>query len=421
MAVPVVGEPYSVVDGDRLWWLARDVYGTPFKYPLIVDANPQINGRGLAPDGSPLIFEGDVLWIPAEESEEIAGIEDSLSFASQQQDSYSVRIGGELVAVLEGELLLTMDTGSDVATFSVDVDSLSDRVREALRPFRYPDVTVRINGELKLTGRIYVVEPSNDGKRKIKKLTAYSKTADLIDSSVNPPYEVNSVSLVNYAKALTKDVGISAVFYSGENELFDRIRPRSGEKRYSHLVSLAKERGLLVSCTAYGNILFHTASDPSQSVDVLEEGKQGVLSWSGQFDGRKRFSSYRIVGKGLAGEPVAKTVVDPFVKPARYFARKESRSDAGSAEKAAQWERSKAIADALSINLSVDSWRTRSNELWRDNTFVTVKSETLDIPDGVDLLIRRVKFVFSPSGKTAVLSVVPREVFTGEPIPDIWA
>ena len=59
-----MSKTYSVVKGDLLGNLAIRYLGSWDKYTLIVKQNPQILGRGLAIDGSPLIFPGDVLIIP---------------------------------------------------------------------------------------------------------------------------------------------------------------------------------------------------------------------------------------------------------------------------------------------------------------------------------------------------------------------
>jgi prophage tail gpP-like protein len=411
------GDQYTVVKDDWLSTIAGEAYGDINKWPLIAKANPQINGRGVAVDGSSLIFPDDVLWIPEDDS----GEDDSpLTFAEQQKKSFSLTVNGELVPVITGSLVITMDTGSDEVEATVDMDKLSDSLRKALLPFKYPKCQVRINGELMLTGAIYKKSPAATKSKRIVKLTGYSNTADLIDSVMNPPYEESGVLLLNHAQRLVDDFGMKAVFYQGAQEYFDKITVRDGEKRFAHLLKLAKERGLLISCTPYGNPLFLKANTNKRPVETIEEGTAGALGFSSTYDGRKRFRSYRVVGKSVIGKAVTKTVTDPYVRRARFFSKKENRLD-DDAEKAALWERSKAIADALSMSIGYHKWTNKRGELWRDNTYVRVISPSLDLTNGVDLLIRRVKYNFTPAGKTVVLDVVPPEVFTGEEIPDIWS
>ena len=415
------GSSHTVVENDWLSKLSGEAYGDIFKWNIIADANPQINGRGVAVDGSPLIFPGDVLWIPEEIFED--NFDDVLteSFAEQQEESFSIAINGENVAVIKGEFVKTMDTASDSVSFDIDPDGVTDTIREALKPFRYPLVTLKINGELQLTGYLYVVDSSVESDKRLKSCTVYSKTANLIDSSVNPPYEQRSVSLKGRAETLCRDLGISVTFAESDSKVWDKVTARSGQKRFDHLVSLAQERGLLISCTAEGGLLFHKANSDGVAVDALVEGEKGALSFSCVANGRERFSSYRITGKTIDKQPVSKTVVDEFVPVPRYFCKKMSRSSGGTVTTAAEWERSKAIADALSISTPVDRWSDKSGKLWSVNSFITVKSKTLDLESGTDLLIRRVKFSYSSSGKTAILDLVPKEVFLGGSITDIWS
>jgi prophage tail gpP-like protein len=418
MSKATPGSQYEVIKDDWLSTIAAEAYGDLRQWPLIADANPQINGRGVAVDGSSLIFPGDILWIPLEEKSEE---DDFMSFGKQQEDTFSLEIEGILVPVSEATLLLTMDTGSDNFTAVLDVDFITEKLREHLLPYRYPKCTVRINGVLKLTGSVYIIEPVANDKKRYKKITGYSNTVDVIDSSVNPPYEFNAITLINHAKRMVKDIGISAVFYSGAKEFFDKVTTRTGEKRFSHLVSLAKQRGLLISCTPYGNLLFHRSNDSLVPVETIEEGEVGATSYKAKYDGRKRFKSYRIVGKTFTGEVVTKTITDPFVSKPRYFARNESNVEEGNITVAATWERSKAIADALTMEVPYPSWTTKNGDIWATNTYINLKSKTLDLRDGAILLIRRVLFSFTEKSNTCVLNVVPREVFTNEKLPDIWS
>lgn len=418
MAIPKAGEQYIVVDGDRLWWIARDVYGSPWEYPRIVTANPHINGRGQAPDGSPLIFEGDILWIPEESvTEESEGT----VVGSGQENYFLLTLNDEPVPVVSAELIRTMDTGSDKFTAVIDPDNITETAKKSLIPFSYAKCTVRISGELKLTGAVYEWQPSLSSNKRTITITGYSKTIDLVDSSVNPPYEEVNVSLVARANRICRDMGVKAIFESGADETFDKVTAGSGEKRFAHLAKLAKERGLLLSNTPSGNPIFLRANRVIDPIGSITESKEGALSFTANFNGRKRYSSYRIVGEAYDGSPTSRTVTDGSVNRPRYFVRKERRGDKGTLLTTAEWERSKALADALTMSIPVDSWKSDRDILWSENKYVTVTSKSLFIPNGVDLLIRNVRYKYESKKRTAILDVVPREVFTGEEIPDIWS
>lgn len=418
---PKAGEHYSVVDGDRLWNIAAQVYGSPYKYSLIVSANPQLSGRPKVEDGSPVIYGGDTIMIPGIATEESPESVSTVLFADQQRDQFSVEINGERIPVVSGSFFESMDHGSDELTFSVDKDSLSSTARNALKPFKYPECKLYVYGILELTGAVYIVEPSisSDGGR-VATYTAYSKTIDVVDSAVNVPLEINNSKLLNIAKKRLADLSISAVFMSGADEYFDKVKAKSGEKRFSELSNLARQRGILLSSTAEGNLLFHRANLDEVSVATIAENESGSTKIAGKFDGRERFSSYKIVGKSTLGKSVTKTVTDTFVSKSRFFVRNDSGSDAGTAIKAAKWERSKAVSDALTMAIPVDDWFDDNGSVWKSNRYVTVISETLDITKPTLLLIRRRRLNWSATSRSAVLDVVPKEVFTGEEVPDIW-
>ena len=44
----------------------------------------------------------------------------------------------------------------------------------------------------------------------------------------------------------------------------------------------------------------------------------------------------------------------------------------------------------------------------------------ISIPEGFDFLINRVEYSKKSTGKVAALSLIPPQVYTGEPIPDIF-
>lgn len=411
------GTQYSIVANDWLSKIAGRAYGDIYNWKIIESANPQLNGRDTALDGSPLLFPGDVLWIPIDNPVEVDT--DQLTFVQQQEDSFSLTVDGELVSVMSASLLVTMDTGADFFEARIDIENISEKVRSALIPFKYPQCTVRINGELRLTGAVYDISVEVSSSGKVKTIKGYSNTIDLVDSAVNPPLVQSSVTLKNRADTLCSGMGIRAVFRAGESELFDKVTARSGEKRFSHLVRLARERGILVSNTASGNLLFLKPSTDKSPIGIITEGNFDSSKLSANYIGRKKFSSYRVTGKSIVGVAVTSTITDKDVSRARFYVS-GSQGDQGSVSKSAKWERSRAAAEAMSIELPYNSWVSNSGELWREDRYVQVTSKTLDITTPVLLIIRRIKYVFSPKGKTVLMNVCPPEVFSEDPVPNIW-
>ena len=408
---------YTVVDGDRLYKLSRDAYGDQWLWKRILGANSQLNGRNLASDGSPLIYPGDKLWIP---------LYDTLTtdelFVSVQKEIFVLLINGTAVPVTSAEFLTTIDTGTDHCSATIETESLPESVKNNLKPFRYPVAQVYIHGKLILTGKVYTVSPSLTEKGSIKKIDIYSHSADIIDSCVQPPYTQNSITLKSRALSLCAPFGLPPVFESGDGGRFDRITATKSEKIFDHLLKLARKKKLLVSCNEYGALYIFRPGSTTEPIETLNESDLGpVLSWEGSFNGRDRYSHYRVAGKSVKKVAPVSTVVDPSVPCYRLHCNSDSSADSGNVEESADWQRSKALADALSVTLPLDSWKTKSGEIWKPNRFVTVISKTLDIPNGVTLLIRRVTLKLDSDKLTATIDLCPKEVYTGDPVPDIWA
>jgi prophage tail gpP-like protein len=68
----------------------------------------------------------------------------------------------------------------------------------------------------------------------------------------------------------------------------------------------------------------------------------------------------------------------------------------------------------------VSGWTAPNGELWRDNTLVTVQSDTIFCPDGFTFLIRSVEFEVTDKGYATNLNLVPPQVFSGEEIEEPW-
>ena len=78
------------------------------------------------------------------------------------------------------------------------------------------------------------------------------------------------------------------------------------------------------------------------------------------------------------------------------------------------------MARALTIPFPVSGWIGPDGKVWRENTIITVVSDILSIPDGFDFLIRSVEFNISQNGQSAILGLLPPQVYTKEQVGDPW-
>lgn len=414
MSKPTPGKQYTIVDEDSLSQVARRAYGNLNHWPRIWRAN-QSTLRSGDPD---LIYPGETIFIP--ELGEL--LRDTPSMANREADELSIVLDGIEITSIASRVMLTMDTASDGWTATLNwLPGDNPELDKRLQPYAYPPAKVYIGGKLVISGYLYTPESELTDSGIRKNLEGFSRTADLIDSTLRPPYEENNITLKQRAKAMVRPHGIKAVFEADTGGVFDRVTAGETDTIFRHLEKLAKERGVLISSTAEGDLLFTEANLKGKPVATLEEGQPPVLNFTAKFDGRRRFNAYRAINTTPFGSNEG-IVKDNKVPRSRIKTFRIQESLAGEMIGAAEWERNKTLVDALTIPLPVSGWlNPRTNELWQVNTKVTVISPAIHVPDGFDFLIRSIEFTERENEKTAILNIVPPQAYTKEEVREPWA
>ena len=413
MPKPTPGKQYVIADENTLSQVARRAYGNAGNWPRIWRAN-QSNLRSGNPD---LIFPGEIIFIP-----EIAELQrDDPAIANREAGELSIVIDGLEIRPTAARVMLTMDTASDGWTAPFDwIPGENPELDRRVIPYGYPPAKVYIGGELVISGYLYTVAPSVSDRGTTISLAGFSRTADLIDSNLRPPYEENGVTLKQRAQKLVQPHGIKAVFETDTGGPFDRVTASESDTIFNHLNKLARERGVLISSTPSGDLLFTEANVKAAPIATLEEGQPPVRNFSAEFNGRKRFNTYRAINSTPFGSSEG-TAKDNKVPRSRIRTFRVQDSLAGELDAAAKWERNKTLVDALTIPLPVVGWLDPNGKRWQPNTKVTVVSPSIHVPNGFDFLIRSVEFSEKEDEKTAVLNIVPPQVYTKGEIREPWA
>jgi len=314
-----------------------------------------------------------------------------------------------------------MDTVSD--GWSAVLPWISEEnlmIDERLKPFSYTPASVYIGNELLVNGLLYMSDVVLDNDGSVRNLLGWSFTIDLVDSTLKSAYEKNDMTLRQIAEEIVRPFGIEVIFNSDPGGQFDRVTANESETVARFLIRLARQRSLLITSTPEGNLLFTKTTSNKNPVDIIEEGQQIVSNFNIKFDGRKRFNSYAVIGQSPLGNKkgIAK---DNKVPRSRFMTFNANETISGDVEKAAKWKRNGAIAEALTIPIPVIGWFDSNNNLWRENTIVTVKSKSMYIPDGHNFLIRAVEYIETKDRQTAILSLVPPEVYTDDEIIEPWS
>jgi prophage tail gpP-like protein len=415
MSKPTPGKSYTVVKGDNLSLISQRAYGIQRKWRDIWQANQTV----LKSDDPNLIFPGEVLFIPLDTEIEEVKKQFDVELADKAPDDFTIIINDKEVPVESGRVTTAIDQVADswsarLAFFPKDPDHQAN-----FKPFAYPQALSYLGGQKMVTGFLYIVNTELDDSRNIE-LFGWSQTAELVDNSLHAPFRAKNITLRDRIKTVAEPFGLPLIYtFTGEDAKFKRVKAGKTEQAFSHLAGLASQRSAIIGGTPYGEILVEDIAS-GDTVGTIEEGQAIAKSFKGKFDGRKRFQTYRALGKSQRGNK-SQNVKDESIRLPRLKTFSSDDTTIENIQVAAEYKKNKAFADALSIPLPVTSWYAPNGELWRKNTLVTVKSETLFLPDGYTFLIRGVEYIFSPEGTTAMLTIVPPGVFNNIPVVNPWA
>ena len=202
------------------------------------------------------------------------------------------------------------------------------------------------------------------------------------------------------------------------------------------MADLSRQRGVILSSSEYGHILFRRADVASKPVETIEEATE----LAGSFNGRSLFGVYRMTMMSPETQKVTKKLktktrnTTKTVQTTKYAETYDalvpaSRQTTVSADnilvddlpKAVEWERSKRWAKALEIQVPRIGWRPKgSDTLYRENTKVTLKTADLWLSNGFDFLIKSVEYSLDSNGDVAMLTLIPPQAYTGDEVPDIF-
>ncbi len=278
-------------------------------------------------------------------------------------------------------------------------------------------VEVLIAQETVATGYIAERIPSYDAHSLSYQITARCKTKDLVESSlVHRSGEWKHITLASIAAEICKPYRIQVEVETDVGRPFDTVRVEQGESPFELLERLTRQRGVLLTSNAAGNLVI-TRANTLQLDTALILG-QNILAARGRFSEAERFSRYIIKGVGSGAtfdaEPAAKiggqliSVDDKGVT--RYRPKiilSEEVFTADGASRRGQWQKQRALADATQTEITVKGWRMPDGALWPLNRRIRVD----DPIQGIDavMLIASLTHIEDDQGRITVLGLVPPE------------
>lgn len=399
---------YQVRVGDTLSSIATRFYGNPSDAPVISAANPVIvDPAYLDPKW--------VLTIPDLPAN--IEVEPSTPLVGGSDDEVSITVEGKQFYLWENvSINFSVDT-IDSFQFDLPWDPTNDDLREIFAPFGYKQVGVTIGGDKVITGTIVKQDIAKTAESSIITLSGYALPGVLGDVNPSPttyPLEFKDNDLEQIAKRLCDPFSITAKFDADKGAAFKRVAIAPTEKVLDFLIKLAKQRGLIVTSNANGELVFQQSATGKSKATI----KEGVFPWiSGNcsYDGQKRFSTITAIGDNFFGkETGSANAKDNTVKINRPNVFNSNHITKGELQKSADAQIGRNFATSIGIGVSVTGWRDFDGNRWEKNSKIVYEAPSQYIYEETEFIIRDLTLTKDPDSLLSTMTLVFPETYTGE-------
>ena len=394
-------------EGDTFEGLARRAYGDDQKAALIRSANP----GSVEPFGP-----GVVLTVPS------APAAASTAQAATPNE-VALSINGRRFRFWSGIGITRSIDAMDTLQVSAPFDPSDPVFREVFRPFAFAPVCLTVGGAPVFTGTMLSPTPNLRPDSRTVLASCYSVPAVIGDCTAPAsayPLEWDGAGLRAIAGALVAPFGLGVVFEADEGAVFERAALTPGAKILPFLIKLAQQRGLLVSSTEKGALLFAKSTPPGSPVARLVEGEAPLIDVSPAFRPQEYYSEVTGIEPtivGLRGGQV--TVKNPLLRGVvRPFSFEVPDTLGADVQAACDAKAGRMFANAVNYMVTVATWRDPSGELWRPNTTLTVDAPGAMVYGAYEFLVRAVTLSRTiDGGEVATLALTVPGAFEGK-IPE---
>ena len=189
----------------------------------------------------------------------------------------------------------------------------------------FPGESCRIllDDEVLVTGYVDAVSEAYSGSSHQTTVRGRSKTADLVDCGVVPPWgDIEKVRIDTLAAQYAEPYGVDVVFRTTQTiPLIPKYSVQSGSQVFSVIEALCRQVRLLPMDDAMGRLVLADVGASGKVAQALVVSKQGsnVLQSEVSLDFSQRYSRYEVRGRtGVSNEEVEenKSVMDAVVDEA---------------------------------------------------------------------------------------------------------
>jgi prophage tail gpP-like protein len=407
---------HNVISGDTLGAISIKYYGTFQKWQKIVIANPQLQGRKTAIDGSPLIFPGDLLVIPYEDTTTaVASTQqtaETVEVAEGEQDVSIVVDGKKFLGFIGYEINLAYDS-FDTFSFSAPYDLALKDIRTACMPFTFKPCAVYYDGALLFKGALLTPDPElTDGEKSIT-LQGYPVAGILNDCTIPSakyPGDYAKMNLKEIAETVAESYGVPVSFEDSPGDIFEEVNFEPTETILLFLKKLAQQRGLLFTNKADGGLSFFKSKKEKAFIS-FEEGKNPLISIKPQFKAQDFFShvtgfsktenednslSYTFENKYLTKKGISRCITIMI----------DDAKTSTDLENGVKAYAGRMFADCVAYELICEGHVNDDGKLFKKGITVCIKAPTAMIIKETNFIARNIKLKKDTEGKTTTMNLV---------------
>ncbi|MGL4982543.1 MAG: LysM peptidoglycan-binding domain-containing protein [Treponemataceae bacterium] len=420
---------HKVKSGETLGGIAIQYLGLFNKWQEIKEINPQLVGRGLAVDSSPLIYPNDVLNIPIENTTQSNVPRSSVPIVldSEGDDTVSIIIDGVKFTGFSSYTLEENYDSFDTFSFSAPYDNSIKELNVASNPFSFKNVSVYYEKKLQFNGVLLTPQCGLQDNAKTITFSGYPLCGVLNDCTLpitKYPTQYDGKNIKQIASDMASPYGIKVEATGSIGASFSEVAYDPAEKIFAFLSNLTKQRNLLMTNTVQGDLLIFE-SKKNEVVANYKEGEVPLMSITPSFNAQEFYS--HITGFTKTNEnkdSLRFTYENKFLKKQGVFRCQtitvddaESQTDL---ENAVKSYAGRMFANSVSYTITIEGHKTQNGALLKKGDFIKIASETAKINKETAFLIRKVQRIRDSKGNSTVLQVVFPESFTGE-IPEVLA
>ena len=401
---------YTTSPGDTFEKIARKVYGDERQAQQLAEANP----GAIEP-----LAAAVSLVVPA-----LPGAPSNVpqQGASTGANDVALLVGGQRFRFWERVRITRSLDAVDTLDVFAPFESDNAAFREAFRPFTYNQVELTVGGDRLFNGTMVGVEPTVGAKRRTVEASAYSRPGVLGDCTAPAsayPLEFTGQGLKEISSKLCAPFGLTVEFNGDPGAPFELAAAKVDERILSFLVKLAQQRGLVISSTPDGGVLFQSPGGSGNPVANLSQGNSPVLEVLPRFSPQRYYSHVTGIDPVIVGLDGSQyTVKNPRLPDiVRPFTFKAPDSAGGGINKAVEAKAGRMFGNTAAYTVSLSTWRDPSGNLWAPNTSVLLEAPDAMVYSPYIFLIRSVILEKDSTSETAVLELVFPGAFSGQ-IPE---